>query len=74
MKPSEERLMIFDVQDYLKDEEDCRLYLKACRMEDVGDGKLIEKALEDIAHAGYTSQLNKEISMARAYLEKTSNP
>lgn len=74
MKPSEERLLMFDVQDYLKDEEDCRLYLKACRMEDAGDGKLIEKALEDIAHAGYASQLSKEESMARADLGKASNP
>lgn len=74
MNSFKERLMIFNVQNYLKDEEDCRLYLQACSMEDVGDGKLIEKALKDIAHAGYASQLSKEESKARADLGKTSNP
>lgn len=74
MDKLKEKQMTFRVQDYLKDEEDCRLYLKACCMEDVGDGKLIETALEDIAHAGYASQLSKEESMARADLGKASNP
>ncbi len=65
---SKEKLIPFDVQDYLEDEEDCRLYLQACFMEDVGDGKLIKKALGDIARARGISQLAKEAGMTRAGL------
>lgn len=55
---SKEKLTPFDVQDYLEDEEDCHLYLQSCFMEDTGDGKLIKKALGDIARARGISQLD----------------
>lgn len=46
---AKEKLIPFDIQNYLEDEKDCQLYLQACVVEDSGDGKLIKKALEDIA-------------------------
>ena len=48
---AKEKLIPFDIQNYLEDEKDCQLYLQACVGEDSGDGKLIKKALEDIARA-----------------------
>lgn len=48
---AKEKLIPFDIQNYLEDEKDCQLYLQACVVEDSGDGKLIKKALEDIARA-----------------------
>ena len=48
---AKEKLIPFDIKNYLEDEKDCQLYLQACVVEDSGDGKLIKKALEDIARA-----------------------
>lgn len=48
---AKEKLIPFDIQNYFEDEKDCQLYLQACVVEDSGDGKLIKKALEDIARA-----------------------
>lgn len=63
-------LHYFDVQDFLEDEEDHRLYLKACFEEDPGDGSLIKKALVDIAKAHGMALLAKEAGMTRAGLYK----
>lgn len=65
---TKEKLIPFDVQNFLEDEKDCRLYLQACFMEDTGDGKLIKKALGDIARARGITQLAKEVGMTRAGL------
>lgn len=58
----------FDAKDFLEDEEDCRLYLKACFAEDPGDGSLIKKAFGDIAKARGMALLAKEAGMTRAEL------
>ena len=42
----------WDAANYLKTEEDARLYLASCEEEDPGDGSLIRLALADIARAG----------------------
>ena len=42
----------WDAANYLKTEEDARLYLASCAEEDPGDGSLIRLALADIARAG----------------------
>ena len=60
----------FDAKDFLEDEEDCRLYLKACFDEDPSDGSLIKKALDDIAQAHGMALLAKEAGMTRAELYK----
>ena len=65
-----EKLLPFDIQNYLEDERDCLLYLQACFMEDSGDGKLIKKSLGDIARARGISQLAKKAGMSRAGLYK----
>ena len=67
---TKEKSVPFDIQNYLEDENDCLLYLQACFMEDSGDGKLIKKALGDIARARGISQLAKEAGMTRAGLYK----
>lgn len=65
---TKEKLISFDIQNFLENEKDCQLYLQACFMEDTGDGKLIKKALGDIARARGISQLAKETGMTRAGL------
>ena len=42
----------WDAANYLKTEEDARLYLASCEEEDPGDGSLIRLALADVARAG----------------------
>ena len=42
----------WDAANYLKTEEDARLYLASCAEEDPGDGSLIRLAVADIARAG----------------------
>ena len=42
----------WDAANYLKTEEDTRLYLASCAEEDPGDGSLIRLALADVARAG----------------------
>lgn len=41
----------FDAQNYLKTEEDLRLFLEASFLEDPGDGSGIRLALREIARA-----------------------
>ena len=41
----------WDPLNYLKTDDDFRLYLEACAEEDPGDGSLIRAALNDIARA-----------------------
>ena len=42
----------WDAANYLKTEEDARLYLASCAEEDSGDGSLLRLALADVARAG----------------------
>ena len=60
----------WDVTDHLRTEEDARLYLEAAFEDDLGDGRLIRAALNDIARAGNMSQLAREIGMTREGLYK----
>ena len=50
----------WDAANYLKTEEDARLYLASCAEEDPGDGSLIRLAVADVARAG----LARETDMA----------
>ena len=54
----------WDAANYLKTEEDARLYLASCAEEDPGDGSLIRLALADIARAGLASGLARETDTA----------
>ena len=54
----------WDAANYLKTEEDARLYLASCAEEDPGDGSLIRLALADIARAGLASGLAREADTA----------
>lgn len=56
--------------NYLKTDEDLRLYLEACAEEDPGDGSLIRAALNDIARAGNFSALARDVGMTREGLYK----
>lgn len=54
----------YDTAEYLKTDEDMRLYLEACFEEDEGDGALIRAALNDIARARGMGQIAKAAGMA----------
>ena len=60
----------WDPLNYLKTDEDFRLYLEACAEEDPGDGSLIRAALNDIARARNFSALARETGMTREGLYK----
>ena len=60
----------WDPLNYLKTDEDFRLYLEACAEEDPGDGSLIRAALNDIARAGNFSALARDAGMTREGLYK----
>ena len=60
----------WDATNHLRTDEDARLYLEAAAEEDLGDGRLIRAALNDIARAGNMSQLAREIGMTREGLYK----
>jgi probable addiction module antidote protein len=60
----------FDAADYLKNEDDARLYLDACFAEDPGDGSLIRAALSDIARAVGMTRLAHETGITREGLYK----
>jgi len=60
----------FDTADYLRDNEDMRLYLEACLAEDPGDGSLIRAALGSIARARGISELAREAGVSRMGLYK----
>ncbi|UJP02423.1 MAG: putative addiction module antidote protein [Nitrosomonas sp.] len=64
-----EKFPRWDVADYLKDEEDMRLYFEACIEEDPGDGSLIRAALGDIARTHGMSQLARDTGLAREGLK-----
>ena len=65
-----EKLIKWDVTDYLRTKEDVRYYLEAAADEDPGDGSLIRAALNDIARAQNMSQLAREVGMTREGLYK----
>ncbi len=58
----------YDTADYLKSEEDIRLYLDACQED--GDPALILAALGDIARARNMTALAKDAGLTRAGLYK----
>lgn len=61
----------WDVTEHLRTKEDARLYLEAAFEEDLGDGRLIRAALNDIARARNMSQLARDIGMTREGLYKS---
>jgi probable addiction module antidote protein len=61
----------FDAADYLKREEDARLYLEACFEEDPGDGSLVRAALSDIARASSMTKLARDTGLTREGLYKS---
>ena len=65
-----EKLIKWDVTDYLRTREDVRYYLEAAADEDPGDGSLIRAALNDIARTQNMSQLAREVGMTREGLYK----
>jgi probable addiction module antidote protein len=60
----------YDVADYLRSEEDMLIYLEACAEEDAGDGRLILRALGDIARARNMSELARKTGLSREGLYK----
>ncbi len=60
----------WNVTDHLRTVEDARLYLEAAFEEDVGDGRLICAALDDIARARDISEFAQEIGMTREGLSE----
>ena len=54
----------WDAANYLKTEEDARLYLASCAEEDSGDGRLTRLALADVARAGLAGGLAREADAA----------
>ncbi len=65
-----EKLIRWDVTDYLRTKEDICYYLEAAAEEDPGDGSLIRVALNDIARAQNMSSLAREAGMTREGLYK----
>ena len=65
-----EKFSKWDAADYIKTDEDARLYLQACAEEDPGDGSLIRAALNDIARARNMTQLAQAAGMTREGLYK----
>ena len=55
----------WDAANYLKTEEDARLYLAACAEEDPGDGSLIRLAVADVARAGLAGAADNALREAR---------
>ncbi|MDR3352055.1 MAG: putative addiction module antidote protein [Zoogloeaceae bacterium] len=70
MKTIPKEFSRFDAANYLKSEEDMRLYLEACFAEDPGDGSLIRAALSDIARANSMTQLSHDTGLTREGLYK----
>lgn len=68
--PQKTKTTPYDTAEYLKTDEDMRLYLEACFEEDDGDGALIRAALNDIARARGMGQIAKAAGMARESLYK----
>ena len=64
----------WDAADYIKAEDDARLYLEACFEEDPGDGSVVRAALNDIARARGMTQLAQEVGITREGLYKALGP
>ena len=60
----------WDAAQYIRNEEEARLYLEACAEEDPGDGSLIRIALSDIARAPNMSSLARKVGMTLQGLYK----
>lgn len=60
----------WDPLNYLKTDDDFRLYLEACAEEDPGDGSLIRAALNDIARAQSISGLARDAGLNRGNIYK----
>ena len=60
----------WDAAEYIRNEEEARLYLEACAEQDPGDGSLIRVALSDIARARNMSSLARKVGMTRQGLYK----
>ncbi|AUN94909.1 addiction module antidote protein [Pseudazoarcus pumilus] len=68
MNETAETFSRWDAADYLRTEEDMRLYLEACL--DDGDPALIAAALGDIARARNMSELARQTGLSREGLYK----
>jgi len=60
----------YDTADYLKSDEDMRLYFEVILEEDPGDGSLIRHALGVIARVRGMTQLARDTGLAREGLYK----
>lgn len=65
-----EKYSRWDSSEFLDTEEDMQLYLDACIEEDEGDGRLIAKAIGDIAKARNMAQLARDTGLTREGLYK----
>lgn len=61
----------WDAANYLKTEEDARLYLASCAEEDPGDGSLIRIALADVARSGLAGGLAREADITNGALRES---
>lgn len=66
------KLKEFDPVDYLKTDEEIRLYLEACIEE--RDPELLAAALGDVARARNMTALAKKVGLTRAGLYKALSP
>ena len=64
------KLKKWDSAEYLKTDEDCRLYLEACFDEAGDDAAFIARALGNVARARGMSQLAKDTGLGRESLYK----
>ena len=60
----------WDAAEYIRNEEETRLYLEACAEQDPGDGSLIRVALGDIVRVRNMSSLARKLGMTRQGLYK----
>ena len=60
----------WDAAEYIRNEEEARLYLEACAEQDPGDGSLIRVALGDIVRVRNMSSLARKVGMTRQGLYK----
>lgn len=68
LTPEDCELHPFNIQDYLKTEEEQRLYLQAALAEN--DNAFLQTALGDIAKARGMTELAKELGIGRSSLYK----
>lgn len=64
----------YDPTDYLTDERDYILYLRACFDEGPGDGSLIRSAVLDIAKAQGMTEVARKSGLSRDGLYKALSP